>query len=279
MKEETKRLLADARSGDAGAQYRIGLYYENEGNIDEAFLWYDRAATQGYVYAVNALAVYHLKGMSVKRDVNKAITLLESIAEEFPTAKANLGQVYLECRGCPHDIRKGIGLLRQAADSGEGLSALLMGHIYLKGLYGLPVTYKEAIRWFGRAYELEVYDGVDILCDLYEGKYSRGVRDKEKYKYWSDIRKELEESHSGPAPSAIPPMPLSANESDVRILEEPGGRQYILIDREKAYVGLLVAETFLPNPFPDIYTEVEHIDGDMSNNAASNLRWIKKTTE
>ncbi|KAB4163687.1 hypothetical protein GAQ05_21155, partial [Bacteroides uniformis] len=23
-------------------------------------------------------------------------------------------------------------------------------------------------------------------------------------------------------------------------------------------------------------TEVEHIDGDMSNNAADNLRWIKK---
>lgn len=104
MKEETKRLLADVRSGNAGAQYRTGLYYENEGNIDEAFLWYDRAVTQGYVYAVNAVAVYHLKGMSVKRDVNKAITLLASIAEEFPTAKANLGQVYLECRGCPQDI-------------------------------------------------------------------------------------------------------------------------------------------------------------------------------
>jgi hypothetical protein len=39
MKEKTKRLLADARSGNAGAQYRTSLYYENEGNIDEAFLW------------------------------------------------------------------------------------------------------------------------------------------------------------------------------------------------------------------------------------------------
>ena len=58
------------------------------------------------------------------------------------------------------------------------------------------------------------------------------------------------------------------------------GRQtadsYIIIGGEKAYVDLLVAETFLVNPDPKAYTEVEHIDGDMSNNAADNLRWIKK---
>lgn len=80
-------------------------------------------------------------------------------------------------------------------------------------------------------------------------------------KYRSNVRRGLEESRP-------------ANENDV--LEEPGGRQYIIIDGKKAYVDLLVAETFLINPNPEVYTEVEHIDGDMSNNAASNLRWIKK---
>lgn len=66
------------------------------------------------------------------------------------------------------------------------------------------------------------------------------------------------------------------NDSEVFIYEEANGRQYIIIGGEKAYVDLLVAETFLVNPDPKSYTEVEHIDGDMSNNAASNLRWIKK---
>lgn len=60
------------------------------------------------------------------------------------------------------------------------------------------------------------------------------------------------------------------------IYEEANGRQYIITGGEKAYVDLLVAETFLVNPDPKVYTEVEHIDGDMSNNAASNLRWIKR---
>lgn len=70
-------------------------------------------------------------------------------------------------------------------------------------------------------------------------------------------------------------MPSSANGGNVPVFGEANGRQYIIIGGEKAYVDLLVAETFLVNPDPKAYTEVEHIDGDMSNNAADNLRWIK----
>lgn len=272
MKEETRKMLEKAQAGDAEAQYLTGLYYEDKGDVNEAFLWYERSATQGFVYGINAVAVYYLKGMAVKRDVGRAIALLESIAEKEPTAKANLGHIYLEGKGCPQDIGKGIGLLRQAADSGDGLSAFTMGHIRLEGLYGTPVMYKEATGWFEKAYELGIYDSVDFLCDLYEGLYSRGMKDIRKYRLWSDVRKSLEKggSRTGLA------MPSSANGGNVPVFGEANGRQYIIIGGEKAYVDLLVAETFLVNPDPKVYTEVEHIDGDMSNNAASNLRWIKK---
>ena len=156
--------------------------------------------------------------------------------------------------------------------SGDGLSAFTMGHIRLKGLFGTPVMYKEATGWFEKAYELGIYDSVDFLCDLYEGLYSRGMRDIRKYRLWSDVRKSLEKGDSCIAPA----MPSSANGGNVPVFGEANGRQYIIIGGEKAYVDLLVAETFLVNPDPKVYTEVEHIDGDMSNNAASNLRWIKK---
>lgn len=271
MKKETKRILEKAQAGDAEAQYLTGMYYEDKGDVNEAFLWYERSATQGFVYGINAVAVYYLKGMAVKRDTGKAIALLESIAEKEPTAKANLGHIYLEGQGCPQDIGKGIGLLGQAADSGDGLSAFTMGQIRLKGLFGTPVMYKEATGWFEKAYELGIYDSVDFLCDLYEGLYSRGMRDIRKYRLWSDVRKSLEK-----VPCAGPAMPSSAKGGNVPVFEETNGRQYIIIGGEKAYVDLLVAETFLVNPDPKAYTEVEHIDGDMSNNAADNLRWIKK---
>ena len=45
MKTETKRILEKAQAGDAEAQYLTGLYYEDKGNADEAFLWYDRSYT------------------------------------------------------------------------------------------------------------------------------------------------------------------------------------------------------------------------------------------
>ena len=76
MKTETKRILGKAQAGDAEAQYLTGLYYEDKENIDEAFLWYERSATQGFVYGINAVAVYYLKGMAVERDTGKAIALI-----------------------------------------------------------------------------------------------------------------------------------------------------------------------------------------------------------
>lgn len=66
------------------------------------------------------------------------------------------------------------------------------------------------------------------------------------------------------------------NEEDFEYGMEANGRQFIIIDGVKVYVDIMVAETFLINPDPDVYTEVEHIDGNMFNNAADNLRWIKK---
>ena len=41
MKEEIKKMLEKARADDAEAQYLTGLYYEDKGDVNEAFLWYD----------------------------------------------------------------------------------------------------------------------------------------------------------------------------------------------------------------------------------------------
>ena len=38
----------------------------------------------------------------------------------------------------------------------------------------------------------------------------------------------------------------------------------------------LVATAFVVNPRPDIFKDVDHIDGNIKNNNASNLRWVNK---
>jgi hypothetical protein len=40
------------------------------------------------------------------------------------------------------------------------------------------------------------------------------------------------------------------------------------------YVHRLVAESWIDNPLPDMFTEINHIDENRSNNRVENLEWI-----
>lgn len=275
MKNEKKELLKKAAAGDAETMYLLAQDYENEGNFDNAFFWYNKAAMQGLADGINNVAMYYLEGLVVT--VDKAINLLESIADKIPVAKINLACIYLEGKGCPQDSEKGMELLRQSAASGEGSAAFTIGKIHLGGMYGAPVDYKIAIEWFEKAYASGIYESVEILRDLYEGLYSRKVKNREKYKLWSDIRKDIAARKSDLYFQVLLTMPVIPEDlSDVSVMKEEDGRQYIIINNKKVYPDLLVTRTFLPNMNPKLYTEVEHIDGDMSNNSTRNLRWIKK---
>lgn len=60
---------------------------------------------------------------------------------------------------------------------------------------------------------------------------------------------------------------------------EKNGYQRVKIENKclggvvRTSIHLLVAEAFVPNPDPEKFTEVNHLDTDKQNNSASNLEW------
>ena len=79
--ERKKRIIKKAAAGDAETMYLLAQDYENEGNFDNAFFWYNKAAMQGLADGINNVAMYYLEGLVVTPDVDKTINLLESIAD------------------------------------------------------------------------------------------------------------------------------------------------------------------------------------------------------
>lgn len=72
---------------------------------------------------------------------------------------------------------------------------------------------------------------------------------------WSDKRQRFLTSHSNEAGYTIVSLSVDGK-------------------AKKSSVHRLVALTFLPNPDPSLYTDIDHIDEDPANNRLENLAWI-----
>ena len=88
VKQDTKKayswLSKAAQSGDKEAEYLLGFMYENgievKADITKAVAWYEKAANKGDIMAMYNLAfIYKSGAKGVKKDVNKAISLLQKV--------------------------------------------------------------------------------------------------------------------------------------------------------------------------------------------------------
>lgn len=98
-KEQIDILLADAKSGDAGAQNDLGCAYGSgdgvEKNFQTAFSWFMRSAEQGNMYAQHNVGLYYKNGTAVKKDISLAVQWYEKSASQgFAKAAFALGEIY-----------------------------------------------------------------------------------------------------------------------------------------------------------------------------------------
>jgi uncharacterized protein len=110
-----------AESGDAEAQYELGLMYTYGGDVPkdyaEAAEWFAKASASKHIGATRELGVLYLLGEGVDADMSKAYSLLSEAAKSMdPRAMYHLGLMYEKGKGVPRNLYEAVRLLSFAAN-------------------------------------------------------------------------------------------------------------------------------------------------------------------
>jgi len=150
-------LIKQAESGDAKAQYALGLAYAAGQGVAkddaEAVRWYRKAAEQGDAQAQNKLGNAYNKGEGVAKDETEAVRWYRKAVEQgYANAECNLGMAYATGHGVAKDDAEAVRWFRKAADQGFAQAQTILGWAYGKG-EGVPKDEAEAVRWLRKAAE------------------------------------------------------------------------------------------------------------------------------
>ena len=95
-----EELIRQAESGDAEAQYQLGLKYNKgdgvELDFNKAVYWFSKSAENGCSNGINALGVCYYYGEGVEKDVVKATELYAQAAELIMKLDYEINQI---CQG------------------------------------------------------------------------------------------------------------------------------------------------------------------------------------
>jgi TPR repeat protein len=117
-------LFQHVRSGDAQARYDLGKaflfgQFGYSKNLVRAAKWFNAAANQEHADAIYTLALMHMGGKGVFRDMKKGIQLFERAAGCGSVgAMLCLGECHLMCYGVEFDSEKALNLFTAAKNAG-----------------------------------------------------------------------------------------------------------------------------------------------------------------
>jgi hypothetical protein len=165
---------AAAESGDAEAQYQLGLLLGGP----EALPWYRKAADQGHPSAQTALA-YKFLSSDVAEERAETVSWFRKAAEQGEVyAQAYLARYYAGEKGMRFDgmlydghaeprYAEGIAWCRKAAEQGNAEMQRELGHYYAEGR-GVARDPAEAFAWFLRAAEQDDLKAQSEVARCYE---------------------------------------------------------------------------------------------------------------
>ncbi|MFA5526401.1 MAG: tetratricopeptide repeat protein [Acholeplasmataceae bacterium] len=129
--------MVAAKQDHTEAAYYVGLYYQNAKgvpqNIEQAIMWYEKAALK---HDKNAL--YHLAMILIKqkdRDLSHVLKLLERAAkQDHPHAQYNLAVMYQKGDGIDQDMQKAFFWYEKAAQANLAIAQYNLGMLYFEGV-------------------------------------------------------------------------------------------------------------------------------------------------
>ncbi|GHS94836.1 hypothetical protein FACS1894139_15360 [Planctomycetales bacterium] len=142
-------LITLAEQGNATAQCKLALHYvkPSEGEIDigKAFIWFSKAAEQGFSDAQFYLADYY---ENVKHDLSNAIKWYHAAANQgHAAAQSMLGYCYERGHGVAEDSAEAVKWHKLAAEQGDAVAQSNLARCYEQGR-GIDRNLSEAIKWY-----------------------------------------------------------------------------------------------------------------------------------
>ncbi len=166
-------LLANAKAGDAEAEFYLSLRYFDLGNQKESCRWVRAAAENGDAVAQVDLAGFYEFGSdesnlcAVAKDYAQAAFWYRKAANQGkPGAQFALGNLYLNGQGVSQDRGQAAIWFRKAALQGVPEAQFNLGLVYAIG-EGTPQDYSEAAFWFRKAAEQGDASAQENLGTLY----------------------------------------------------------------------------------------------------------------
>lgn len=174
MSSDHQKLIELAENGDVSAQRLLAESYLKT-DVEQGIFWAKKAAAQNDVWAQFQLGLIYSEGRGVHKDLKTSRKYYEqSAAQGYCSALLNLGVLLIQ-QG-EDDKRKGLKLIREAADQGNKNACYNLGHLYEVGKL-VDQDYHESFSWFLLAAEMgEVesmrlvgyyyYEGMGTLHDM-----------------------------------------------------------------------------------------------------------------
>ena len=179
-REATRLYLLSAHQGNAGSQYMLGMIYAGAWGLapgaagvapdaGEALRWLRRAADQGDVSALEALAGRYESGDGVVQSLPETLRLLRLAADKNSVAAHIwLSNAYRDGRGVGRDNVESLRLLHRAVELGSADAQAYLGLLTLSGERGITRDEREAERLIRLASDQGIPEGQYGLGLMYE---------------------------------------------------------------------------------------------------------------